>query len=347
MPLPIVPRADDGGLLHAGSFRTQPRDEHRAAVSATVAATPPSGPNAPPVSQAGRPGSIVDAGGCGTGSPLTGASSAASVAFHPRCAPHAVQMPAGRVEGQAEEDPGERDVADGQRRDLGIERHGPAPKMSDISDDRGTAAEDATPATTSGNPRNSDLLGQRGWREHDQGGGDGARVVARGAGVPRPLGTTHEGRDGEPDAGGQAARNKSESEAGPAVRFAVAQVLEREPQHPHPDEPGEQRGAQQHGDRLKQDGPGTAAFEPVLDGGSRAGDRQREAEGDEAGEKEDQDDEGDRPSDRLRWGEPVGHERPGQRSVRSFGPRPRITAAARPILRRSPVRNGDDPEPRE
>ena len=35
---------------------------------------------------------------------------------------------------------------------------------------------------------------------------------------------------------------------GPAVRFAVAQVLEREPQHPHPDEPGEQRGAQQHGD---------------------------------------------------------------------------------------------------
>ena len=109
------------------------------------------------------------------GTPLTGASSAASIAFQPRCAPQAVQMPPGSVEGQAEKDARQRDVPDAERGDVGLARW----PSANTTATRTTAVPrpNALASSTSGTPAEEHLLRQRGGRE-DQ---DGASPPRRGS----------------------------------------------------------------------------------------------------------------------------------------------------------------------
>ena len=87
--------ADDGGSAHVGSFPAQRRATRTAMVSASVAARPPSGPNAP----AGEPGRVARrrsrARECGTAgrSPARRARRASRSSRGAR--PYAVQMPPG------------------------------------------------------------------------------------------------------------------------------------------------------------------------------------------------------------------------------------------------------------
>ena len=63
-------------------------------------------------------------------------------------------------------------------------------------------------------------------------------------------------------------------------------------------------------------------------------------EEEEKTESEEGEDGGDRPNDRA---EPGWRRRAGQSNARTFGPARRITAAASPTFRRSPVKNGMNP----
>ena len=106
-----------------------------------------------PSARPGRPrGSRCS--GMSNGRPLTGASSAASVAFQPRCAPNAVHMPPGRVEREPREDARQRDVAEPERGDVGIRGCGPARRATDEQHDRRARARCPRGDSTSGSPRN-------------------------------------------------------------------------------------------------------------------------------------------------------------------------------------------------
>ena len=118
------------------------------------------------------------------------------------------------------------------------------------------------------------------------------------------------------------------------------------PQDPHPDEPGEERRPRR---------ASTAAWTSIAPGpteasnssapAARPAEQHRDAEAEQRGDEEGQHDEGDRPSDRLRQRDARRRpRRAGQRVPRSRLPTARMTAAARPILSRSPVRNGTKPD---